>query len=64
MAPKTTKEAQALPEFEGSHYFGSEGFSGDDIIAFIDIDGLLKRVECIRRTIDGPDEWVKIRVFS
>ena len=62
--PKTVAEARALPEITWEQkmraYFGS-GFDGDGVLAFTDDDGLLKQVACIRRSPDGPDEWVKVR---
>lgn len=61
--PKTIKEARALPEvpnlLTGEFFLGGNGVEGNTIIWFMDADGISKRVECIRRTKDGPDEWVK-----
>ena len=58
--PKTIKEARALSQFEGFECFlGGGAVRGDTIIMFIDSDGERKTTRCIRRTIDGPDEWVK-----
>lgn len=64
--PKTHAEALALPEVdifaEGIFVLlGKPGICGDGIIAFVDADGISKTVHCIRRTKDGPDEWVKSR---
>ncbi len=62
-APKTGDEARALSEvsslLSGDFFLGGGGVSGDTIIAFVDSDGCSKGVHCIRRTLDGPDEWVK-----
>ena len=66
--PKTIEEARALPElrlqdeFNPDIFLGS-GIEGDSIILFVDSDGVSKKVECIRRSKDGPDEWVKV-VFT
>ena len=61
--PKTVAEARALPEITWGQkmlsYFGS-GFDVDGVLAFIDDDGLLKEVSCIRSSPDGADEWVKV----
>jgi len=61
--PKTREEAMALPEvvstLTGDFFLGGAGLSGDTIAFFTDADGHTKTVECIRRTKDGPDEWVK-----
>jgi hypothetical protein len=56
----------ALPQVESRHnlYFGALGYEGDTICLFMDADGELKRPECIRRTKDGPDEWVKVPWFA
>lgn len=65
--PKTIAEAMALPEIDNmlgqaiTVFFGKAGIDGDSIIAFVDADGEAKTVHCIRRTKDGPDEWVKTR---
>ena len=63
--PKTTEDAVALPEMKGSELMGGDiflgcGICGDTIIAFVDDDGVSKKVECIRRSLNGPDEWVKV----
>jgi hypothetical protein len=63
--PKTRAEAVALKEvslFEEGILLGGGGIEGDSIIAFVDDDGVSKRVECIRRSRTGPDEWVKVRM--
>ena len=61
--PKTIEEARALPEIynilDGRLFMCIVGLDGDTICAFVDSDGRSKKVECVRRTIDGPDEWVK-----
>lgn len=61
--PKTREEAMALPEvpnlLTGGFFLGGSGVEDDTIIQFVDVDGISKTVECIRRTKDGPDEWVK-----
>ena len=65
-APKTIEEARALPQVDdftsGKYFFGGQGFDGDSICAFVDADGYSKTVECVRRKIDGPYEWVKILI--
>lgn len=62
-APKTIEEAMKLKEHPGGLcYFGAGGLEDDSICAFVDSDGISKRVECIRETPDGPDEWVKQRI--
>jgi hypothetical protein len=62
--PKTVEEAQALPEVKdwlsGGYFFGAGGCEGDTICLFVDADGIAKTPKCIRRSIDGPDEWVKV----
>lgn len=64
--PKTIKEAQALPEMSrtefwtGKVFIGAAGVDGDTIALFLDTDGSTKKPECIRRTPEGPDEWVKV----
>ena len=62
-SPKTVNEARALPEMKHGEfrYLGARGLDGDSIIAFVDKDGVSKRVSCMRRTPDGPDIWVKSR---
>lgn len=66
MAPKTVAEARALREIattlSGDIFMGGGGVDGDSIIMFIDSDGQSKTVSCIRETIDGPDEWVKVPI--
>ena len=61
--PRTVEEAQKLPEISpmDSVFFGSGGLDGDSICAFVDEDGFTKLVRCIRRTRNGPDEWVKTK---
>ncbi len=62
--PKTIEEAKALPEVRNlladGYFLGAAPITGDMICAFVDDDGEAKRVECIRRTLSGPDEWVKV----
>lgn len=64
--PKTTAQARALKEVRdllgGGYFLGSCVLDGDTIFLFTDDDGQQKSVQCIRRTIDGPDEWVKVPV--
>jgi len=59
--PKTREEAMALPEVQqtAEFFLGGGGIDGNAIFVFVDADGFSKRVECIRRAKDGPDEWVK-----
>lgn len=61
--PRTREEASSLPEIaslvnEGL-FFGAGGVHGDQIILFVDDDGISKTVHCVRRSPDGRDEWVK-----
>ena len=60
--PITLEKAKALREILASdmNYMGGGGLHGDDICSFVDTDGVVKSVECIRATPDGPDEWVKV----
>ena len=65
--PKTVAEAKALKEInfldpDITIFFGKNGIGGDSIMAFVDDDGRAMMVHCIRRTKDGPDEWVKTRL--
>jgi hypothetical protein len=62
--PRTIAEAAALNEvpslLSGGLFMGGAPISGDTICLFLDADGQQKGVHCIRRTADGPDEWVKV----
>lgn len=64
--PKTIEAARALPEIKSivdhTLYFGGGGITGETICSFVDADDVSKTVRCIRRTPDGPDEWVKVRM--
>lgn len=64
--PKTIEQAVALKEVKdllhGGYFLGAGKVEGDTICSFVDVDGEPKNVTCIRRTADGPDEWVKVPV--
>ena len=66
-APKTVEEAKALREIDTIldaskiFVFGASGLDGDSICAFVDDDGVSKKIECIRNE-RCTDEWVKVRI--
>ena len=74
-APTTIEEAMELREVYGGllyeqdvngndvqTFMGAGKLQGDSIAFFCDTDGIIKTVSSIRRSIDGPDEWVKVSV--
>ena len=64
--PKTVKEAMALKEISPSEilsdkiFLAPSGLTGDTICLFVDSDDVSKKVECIRYSRNGSDEWVKV----
>ena len=60
--PKTVEEARALPEvgiIELGRYACNSDTDEDYILYFIDSNDESKMVHCLRRTRNGPNEWVK-----
>jgi hypothetical protein len=52
------KEVRNL--LHGGYFLGAGKVEGDTIFSFIDKNGEPMRTTCIRRSADGPDEWVKV----
>jgi len=63
--PKTVAQARLLPEvtLDESEWYaiGQEEIEQDTICGFVDLDRKFKHVVCVRREVNGPDEWVKLK---